>query len=202
MSATSTDDAAQRRAARRRRLQQRQTVILGGLVTVLLVVGLVALAMWTGLLPAPFSREFSAEEEETTAAVQPCPPPDAVPVELASVTANVYNGTDRPGLAGDTGNALTALGVVVNQTANWPDGSYPGTVQIVTGPAGVTAAYSVARVFPDAVVTLDSAREDESVDVVLGAGHQGMLSQEQVDQLDPAAPLVAPEGCQPVDDAA
>lgn len=81
VSATSTDDAAQRRAARRRRLQQRQTVILGGLVTVLLVVGLVALAMWTGLLPAPFSREFSAEEEETTAAVQPCPPPDAVPVE-------------------------------------------------------------------------------------------------------------------------
>lgn len=49
----------------------------------------------------------------------------------------------------------------------------------------MTAAYSVARVFPDAVVTLDSAREDESVDVVLGAGHQGMLSQEQVDQARP-----------------
>jgi type IV secretory pathway TrbD component len=193
-----TDEAAVRRAARRRRLQQRQTVVFGGLVTILLVAGLVAGAVWTGLLPAPFTREFSAEETTEQSLVTPCPPEGAVPVELSSITANVYNGTDRAGLAGATGSALGALGVVVNQEANWPAGSYDGVVQIVSGQLGVSAAYSLARLFEGATVALDSTRSDESVDVVLGQGYQSVLSPDQVAALDPAAPLVAPEGCTPV----
>lgn len=199
MTTTSTDDAAVRRATRRRRLQQRQTVIFGGLVTALLVIALIAGAIWTGLLPAPVTREFSAEEETAGQLVQPCPPEGAVPVELSSVTANVYNGTDRAGLAAATGSALGALGVVVNQEANWPAGSYDGVVQVVSGPLGVTAAYSVARLFEGAVVALDSTRNDETVDVVLGQAYQSMLSPDQVATLDPAAPLTVPEDCTPVE---
>ncbi|MPV37047.1 LytR C-terminal domain-containing protein [Georgenia subflava] len=198
MTAPSTNDVEQRRAARRRRLQQRQTVIFGGLITVLLVIGLVAAAMWSGLLPAPFTREFSSEEPTEQQIQQPCLPEGAVPLELASITANVYNGTDRSGLAAATGSALGQVGVLVNQQANWPGGSYPGVVQIVAGPIGVTAAYSLARLFPGSVVTLESTRADESVDVVLGGGYEAMLAADEIAALDPAAPLTAPEDCTPV----
>jgi hypothetical protein len=192
-----TDEAALRRAARRRRLQQRQTVVLGGLVVILLVAALIAGAMWSGLLPAPFSRDFSREEPTGQQVVQPCVPGGAVPVDLGSVTANVYNGTDTAGLAATTAEALGAAGVLINQQANWPQGSYEGVAQIVTGPLGVSAGYTVARLFPESVVTLD-ARTDESVDVVLGSGYTKMLSADEIAALDPAAPLTSPEGCQPV----
>lgn len=191
------DDAALRRATRRRRLQQRQTVIFGGLITILLVAALLAGAVWSGLLPAPFTREFSREDDAAGQVVQPCLPDGATAVPLGSITANVYNGTDTAGLAATTGQALGAAGVLVNQQANWPQGTYEGAVQIVTGPLGVTAGYSLARLFPDAVVTLDG-RSDESVDVVLGSGYTKMLSADEIAALDPEAALTSPEDCTPV----
>ena len=198
MTATATDEAARQQALRRRRLQQRQTVIFGALITVLLVVGLVAGLMWAGAVPAPFTRAFSSASPTEQQIVTPCPPEGATPVAFSEVLANVYNGTDRGGLAGETGQALGQLGVVVNQQANWPQGAYAGAVQIVVGPLGVTAGYSVARIFPGAVVSLDSTRGDESVDVVLGEKYDKMLTPDQIAALDPSAPLEAPAGCTPV----
>jgi len=191
------DDAAVRRVARRRRLQQRQTVIFGGLITILLVAALIAGAIWSGLLPAPFTRDFSREASTEAPVVQPCVPDGATAVPLGSITANVYNGTDTAGLAATTGEVLGGSGVLINQQANWPQGEYTGVVQIVTGPLGVTAGYSLARLFPEAVVTLDG-RSDESVDVVLGSGYTKMLSADEIAALDPEAALTSPEGCTPV----
>jgi hypothetical protein len=191
------DDAARRRAARRRRLQQRQTVIFGGLITILLVAALIAGAIWAGLLPAPFTRDFSREESTEDQVVQPCLPDGATAVPLGSITANVYNGTDTAGLAATTGEVLGGAGVLINQQANWPHGEYAGVVQIVTGPLGVTAGYSLARLFPEAVVTLDG-RSDESVDVVLGSGYTKMLSADEIAALDPEGALTSPDGCTPV----
>ncbi|MFH5820962.1 LytR C-terminal domain-containing protein [Georgenia sp. AZ-5] len=202
MTATAPDDTDRLRAARRRHLQQRQTVIIGGLVTVLLVVGVIAGAMWAGLLPAPFTREFSSPEPTEEAIVTPCVPEGTAPPAFTEITANVYNGTDRPGLAGDTAEGLGQAGVVVNQQANWPQGEYSGAVQIIVGPKAVAAGYSVARAFPGAVVSLDENRDDETVDVVLGATYESMLPPEEIAALDPAAPLVSAEGCTPVEQPA
>ncbi|KAE8762479.1 LytR C-terminal domain-containing protein [Georgenia thermotolerans] len=199
MTPTATDETARQQALRRRRLQQRQTVIFGALITVLLVVGLVAGLMWAGAVPAPFKRSFSSASPTEQQIVTPCPPEGATPVAFSEVLANVFNGTDRGGLAGETGQALGQLGVVVNQQANWPQGAYTGAVQIVVGPLGVTAGYSLARIFPGAVVSLDSSRGDESVDVVLGEKYDKMLAPDQIAALDPAAPLEAPAGCTPVE---
>ncbi|MFC7404397.1 LytR C-terminal domain-containing protein [Georgenia alba] len=191
--------AREARAARRRRLQQRQTVIFGGLVTILLVLALIAGAMWSGLLPSPFARDFSREEPSEEPVVQPCPPEDATPLDLGSITAVVYNGTDRNGLAGETGEALSRAGVLVNDAANWPEGAFEGAVQIITGPQGVTAAYSLARLFPGSVVSLADGRENEAVDVVLGAEYEAMLTPDEIAALDPEEPLAGPEDCRPVE---
>lgn len=198
MTETATQDAERRRQARRRRLQQRQTVVFGGLITALLLIGLIALAMWSGILPAPFSRDFSRPDPSATEATVPCVPDGATPVTFGEITANVYNGTDRAGLAGETAGQLVQLGVVVNQEANWPE-TYEESVEIRVGPLGITAGYSLARLFPAASVTLESTRTDEAVDVVLGTAYTAMISPDEVAALDPAQPLVSAEGCTPVE---
>ncbi|MDD9207536.1 LytR C-terminal domain-containing protein [Georgenia sp. 10Sc9-8] len=195
---TTPEERAYERAERRRRVQQRQTVIFGGLIAVLLVAALVSAAVWTGMLPTPLDRGFSAPEEETEEIVQVCPPPGSTPVPLSEITANVLNGTDRSGLAGATASDLVSLGVVVNREANFSDG-YPGAVQLIAGPIGVVPAYTLARLFPGSEVILDEGRTSQAVDVVLGSEFSGMLSAEEAEALDPEAELEAPEDCTEVD---
>lgn len=200
---TSAADAARRRAARRRRLQQRQTVIFGVLITALIAVALLASAMWTGVLPSPVSRPFSTPAPTEQAAVEfaPCPPPDALPVPFGEITANVYNGTTRGGLAATTATQLTQVGVVVASQANYPGGNYSGVAQVVASPAGLVSAYTVAALIPDAVVTLEPDRADSTVDLVLGDAFESVLTPEAV-AFDAAMPLEAPAGCTPVDPVA
>ncbi|MEE6273955.1 LytR C-terminal domain-containing protein [Georgenia sp. MJ206] len=199
MTQASAADAARRRAERRRRLQQRQTVIFGVLITMLLAVALVAGAMWSGVLPSPVARPFSTPAPtEEAQAFSPCPPPDALPVPFGEITANVYNGTTRGGLAATTASQLSQFGVVISSEANNPGGRYSGTAQIVTGPIGITSAYTVAALIPDAVVALESDRTDQTVDVVLGDAFESVLTPETA-AVDPTMPLEAPAGCTPVD---
>ncbi|MGC5615360.1 LytR C-terminal domain-containing protein [Georgenia sp. Z1491] len=190
---------------RRRAIQQRQTTVIGGLVAVLLLVALVAAAIWAQILPSPFDREFSADPESATdgggtgEASQPCPPPGATARPLDEITANVFNATERGGLAGTTAQELAAAGIVVNQQGNWAGSPITGAVRIIAGAPGVVPAYSVARVFPSAEVTMDD-RTDESVDIVLGEAYDSLLPPEEMTALDPTEPLVAPEECVPVEE--
>lgn len=192
-------------ARRRRAIQQRQTTIIGGLVAVLLLVALVAAAIYAQILPAPFERDFSSDPESASGGTvpaadsPPCPPADAQPRPFDEITANVFNATDRAGLAGTTSQELVAAGVVVNQQGNWGGGTYEGAVRVVAGANGVVPAYSIARMFPSAEVAMDD-RTDESVDLILGAAFDAPLTPEEIAALDPAAPLVAPEGCVPVEE--
>lgn len=191
-------------ARRRRAIQQRQTIVIGGLVAALLLVALVAAAIYAQILPAPFDREFSADPESDSAGApaadaQPCPPEGAEPRALDEITTNVFNATERAGLASTTAQELVAAGVVVNQQGNWGGGTYEGAVRIVAGSSGVVPAYSVARVFPSAQVTMDD-RTDESVDIILGDAFDAPLPPEEIGALDPSAPIAAPEECVPVEE--
>lgn len=190
--------ARQARARRRRRLQQRQTAIFGGLVALLLLMILVAAAVFTGLLPSPYARDFSREDEDPES-VTPCVPAGTTAEELGSITTNVFNATDRTGLAATTGENLSRQGVLVNTEANWPQGQMEGAVQIMTGARGITAAYTLQRLFPAAEVTFEPGREDATVDVVLGTGFDSMLSDAEISELDPEEPLSSPAECTPVD---
>ncbi|MGC5628155.1 LytR C-terminal domain-containing protein [Georgenia sp. Z1344] len=191
---------------RQRAIRQRQTTVIGGLVAVLLLIALVAAAIWAQILPSPFDREFSADPESgsdgtgTSESAQVCPPPGSTPRPLDEITANVFNATDRGGLAGTTAQQLTATGIVVNQQGNWAGSPLTGAVRIIAGAPGVVPAYSVARLFPSAEVTMDD-RTDESIDIVLGEAYDAMLPPEEVSALDQSQPLAAPEDCQPIEEA-
>ena len=187
------------RQLRRRHMHERQAVIFGVLLAALALAGLGAAAMFTGSLNLPvFARDFQAVATPTAAQdPYPCPPAGALPVAYDQITVKVFNATNRVGLAGATGAALSERRFVVAATEN-AAASYDGTARIIFGVPGVAQAYTLAAHIDGAVLVLDP-RTDASLDLALGAEFAELKPIDTVG-LDPAVPLVAPPGCTPFDE--
>lgn len=189
------------RAEYRHRLQHRQTTVIGGTLAVMAVLMIVGLAIWTGMLPAPYDPDFSTPVPKSATAAEPCPPQDAVTGDLTQVPVNIYNGTDISGLAGNVRDSLQNAGITVANTADWPKGEYDGDVMLAAGADGVTSAYSMALVFSAAttvVVQIDPTvgAGDTTVSIVLGSDYnQSLLSPDDIKALPQGAAITAPVGC-------
>ena len=181
-------------------MHERQAVIFGVLLAALALAGLGAAAVFTGSLNLPvFAREFAAEPSPTaTQDPYPCPPAGALPVAYGQISVKVFNATSRVGLAGATAASLAELGFVIVTKEN-ALATYDGKARIIFGTAGVAQAYTLAAHVDGAVLVLD-ARTDATVDLALGAEFAELNPIDKV-VLDPAVPLVAPEGCTPFDQA-
>jgi hypothetical protein len=84
------------------------------------------------------------------------------------VTINVYNATDRAGLAASVAKSLRALGFTVAKVANDPTGkSMAGIGEVRHGPTAAAGATLVAARLSGAKVVRDD-RTDDTVDLVLG----------------------------------
>lgn len=194
-----TDEAARRKGLRRRHLLQRQTIIFGSLIVILAALAFAALGVFLNILPAPFDPDFTNDNvEENLGPVVPCPVDGAVPVAWDAITANVYNGTTRGGLAASTAQALRGSGVVTATEGNYPGGSYEGAVLISTGIDGISSAYSIAPLFPAYEILFDGTNTDGVIDVVVGREFESIAP--EAAQLDPGAPLVGLENCTPTGD--
>lgn len=180
------------REDRRRETDQRRKV-LGGVAAFLLVLALLAALTWTGVLPSPFTRDFSREATGTAAVEVACPPGGASPVPLTEISAHVLNGSGIEGQATRTAEGLTALGVTVTGTANW-DGHSDLATLIITGEEGLVHAYTLRTVLPEAVVTSDG-RSGQEVDVVLGEDSPLPLTPEAAPQLPQGEAFHAPADC-------
>lgn len=196
MSADRTPNAARQR--RRRHTRERQAVVFGVLLGGLAVAALGAAAVYTGSLDVPFlSRGFSSPEPTGLAAEDsPCPPEGATPVPYGQVSVNVFNGTNRIGLAGATADALASRGFTIASQANASTQGYSGhagTALIQFGSAGVAAAYTLAGQFDSPKLVLDD-REDASVDLVVGSGYSTLVAAADV-QLVADEPFAVPAGC-------
>ena len=85
-----------------------------------------------------------------------------------AVTINVYNGTDRAGLAGSVAKSLQTQGFKVATVANDPTGkSMAGIGEVRHGTTGAAGASLMASRLTGARVVRDE-RTDETVDLVLG----------------------------------
>lgn len=195
MSSIDARRAHEARESRRRHLQQRQTVIFGSLIAGLLVIGLAAGAIWVGILPAPVNIPIQTPEPEEAAPAAPCPPPDALPVPMDEIAADVLNGTNRAGLAAGTAASLAERGVVIGDEGNSPV-RFDGIVRIVSGPSAVANAYTVAAHFPEALIELDGRTED-TLTITVGGEFDGLLPVESV-ALEDEVPLDPLPGCEPV----
>jgi len=90
------------------------------------------------------------------------------PLAPRGVTVNVYNSTDRTGLAAKAGNALRRQGFQVATVDNDPLAkSILSIGEIRHGPSGLEGAILAAKRLPGARIVQDD-RMDASVDIILG----------------------------------
>ncbi|QAY71767.1 LytR family transcriptional regulator [Xylanimonas protaetiae] len=184
--------------ARRRREHERQAVVYGVLVAVLAVVGLGALAIFTGAVDAPFARGFTPSDPEDPF-TPPCLPavegqPDgALPLAYGDVHVNILNATGPDGVAGIAAANRTVLfqrGFAINSVGNHTPMLNHSELRF--GEQGIVAAYTLALQFPRMRLVMD-AREDATVDLLVGLNFDRPLDQDAVS----TGPLTNMDGCKP-----
>ncbi|VXC36004.1 LytR cell envelope-related transcriptional attenuator [Arthrobacter sp. 9AX] len=152
--------------------------VLHGVVLVLLI-GLIAAAIITALAIINGRLKIpSAEPAEKT--VSTCPAGTFDYTANDKINLNVYNSTNRPGLARSVADEFLGRKFVVGAVANIEAG-YRGVAAVVSGPAGQSAAFSVQRNLPGSDYFQDG-RTDGSVDVILAQDYKALAAPELIDQ--------------------
>jgi hypothetical protein len=145
--------ASPARRARRRR----------AFITLAVVALMLFFAFW-------YAYSYYREGPRPAAAATPTCTTTTQPVlKPASVTVNVYNSTDRNGLAAKTAAEVAKRGFKVKAVANDPlDKGVTGTAEVRYGKAGKAHAKLVLALVKGAKAVQDD-RKDVSVDLVLGS---------------------------------
>ncbi|HYN30860.1 MAG TPA: LytR C-terminal domain-containing protein [Dermatophilaceae bacterium] len=141
-------------------------------MTLLVVALALFLAFWYA-----FSYYRASNEERAAEAARPtCLPYDPKALVPAKVTVNVYNSTDRTGLAASTAKALERQGFVVDAIANDPlDRTVTAPAEVRHGPPGAKQAALVARTVGKGVTVRRDGRKDASVDLVVGTAFRALV---------------------------
>ncbi|WP_203994309.1 LytR C-terminal domain-containing protein [Micromonospora lutea] len=118
------------------------------------------------------------------------------------VKINVYNATERRGLAANVGDDFRNRDFQVQKEANQKK-QIDDVAVLRYGPKGVGSAHLLRAYFlGDAELEYDPKREDDIVDVVLGSNFQQLATITEVNQSlgDLGAPVAPPGSCpMPVD---
>ena len=157
------------------RLRRRilHVVVLVMLVGMLVAAIVVAFAIMNGQIKLP-----TAERSKAAVSVCPAATYDYTPPE--KVTVNIFNSTNRPGLARSVADQLAARKFIVGAVANTTS-SYRGVALVVSGAAGQSAALSVQRNVPGSDYVQDG-RTDPSVDLIITGDFKELAKPELVDQ--------------------
>lgn len=183
--------------------RRRQSPVVG---IVLVIVGMVVLfaagyglsrIIQGGSSSDSSSSSSSASASGETTAPEPCVTvtvtPGAALPSAAQVTTNVYNATDRTGLAAATAEELGVRGFIIGKIDNDPlSKTITGVAEIRHGPSGESAAQLMAFYLPGALLVNDG-RKDATIDTVLGAAYTEVAAQSAVDAAL-ASPSPSPSG--------
>lgn len=144
----------------RRRRRQRAAITLT-LVTALLLATFVYAAFFIqGWVSTTAPKTLASAACHTATSAQPVTP--------SLVTINVYNATNRDGLAASVAKSLQQQGFKIATIGNDPLGmSIQGVGEIRSGQAGAAGASLAATRLSGATIVLDG-RTDATVDLVLG----------------------------------
>lgn len=105
----------------------------------------------------------------------------------SQVTTNVYNSTERAGLAASTAEELQTRGFIIGTIDNDPLARVVSApAEIRHGPSGLPSAKLMAYYIPGALL-VDDGRTDATIDTVLGQAFTAVAPQSEVD-----AALLAP----------
>lgn len=145
-----------------KRRRQRRTAI-----TLVLTLLLLFSAFWWAWSYIRGGEPSASDSPTGTPTVGACADPKAV-------TINVYNATDRAGLARTAADSLQAAGFTVGRVANDPENKdLPGNVEVRYGPDGEGYAVTFSESYGQRVSLARGDREGTSLDVVLGDSFTG-----------------------------
>lgn len=188
------------RTERRRREHERQAVVFGLLIAFLAVIGLAAVAVYTGAVNAPIGQT-AASPSAAAAPESPVPclpamkgqPDGALPVPYADVRLRVFNGSGSTGLAAAHAEVLNDRGFDIITTGNLTY-QVPES-ELRFGVKGIRAAYTVAAQYPEIRMVLDD-RAGKAVDLAVGVDWDRPMAEEEV-PLSADEPLKNRPGCVP-----
>ena len=183
------DDAYVPFRNRKRRRRRAVGAVIGGL----LVVGVGAYGL-VSLVTAPEQNAAAAGCKEGSAQALTARDQSKNPAGagVPQFTLNVYNSTDRKGLAARTAAELKARGFAIGQVTNDPlKSKLNGAAQVRGAGASTIELREVAAEVQGAQIQTDS-RNDPSVDLVLGTGFDTLASVSQVNAALHAAGLATP----------
>ena len=159
-------------------------------VLVLLGVGAAAFGAW---------RWWQQREEPApspSAASTPCRTPSPTsPQQLpkpSQVTVAVANGTDRPGLALDTADALASRGFVVGDIGNSTKPIRDGVALVRYTDRNLAAAITVASYMPGSELAQVRRTPDSKVAVWLGPEFDGVVPTADADPKSVSLPTAKP----------
>jgi hypothetical protein len=146
--------------------RRRQTYTFLGLFGFVLLVGLIALGNWL---------QWWTLGGQAQAASVICPVQTVTDPTLTKV--NVYNGTQRSGLATSVARELQKREFhVSNVGTERPAKPIPAIGMIRYGTPGAQAAHTIALEFPGKVLLVKDARDSRTVDLVIGEKYKGMVT--------------------------
>ncbi|MFK0002931.1 LytR C-terminal domain-containing protein [Paenarthrobacter sp. NPDC090522] len=169
--ATFAEDAEVPRSRFGRRLFHGIVLVL--LIGVIAAGAVGAWAVMNGVIKVP-----TAVASKAPSSLCPSTTFDYIPDE--TVNLNVFNATSRGGLARTVADQFTSRGYKVASVDN-SDTAYSGVGVVISGVKGQAAAFNIQRNLAGTDYYQDN-REDESVDVVLTPGYQGLVDAQLVDQ--------------------
>jgi hypothetical protein len=138
-------------------------------VTLSIAVLLLFFAFWYAL---SYYRASTDPERTASPACQTA----IAAVRAKDVTINVYNATNRTGLAATTAKKLRDEGIRVATVANDPlNKTIRGTAEVRHGKSGLAAAKAVLPLVPGAKRVQDG-RADGTVDIVLGDAFKALAA--------------------------
>ncbi|HWG25532.1 LytR C-terminal domain-containing protein [Actinospica sp.] len=201
------DDAYVPFRNRTKRRRKTLALVLGGL----LILGVGAYGL-VNLVTAPEQNTADASCKAGSAhalgadaqlpAVAAAPAAAGSATGAAKFTLNVYNSTQRHGLAAHTATELKQRGFVIGQVTNDPlKANLAIAAQVRGGKSQAAEERQVAAEVPGAQIQTDS-RNDPSVDLVLGTGFTSLASTQQVTSALQAAAVAEASASAAADDAA
>lgn len=150
----------------RRHRQRRAFITIGTLLLGLFF------AFWYGLSYYEADRRAQAARPPTPT----CSPYDPDVFLPGDIVLNVYNATNRTGLAGRTAKAFEDRGFVVDEVANDPsDRKRPAVAEVRYGDEGRPRALVVLEVMPEGTKPVKDKRTTTTVDIALGTDFKTLL---------------------------
>ncbi|KRF26411.1 MULTISPECIES: LytR C-terminal domain-containing protein [unclassified Phycicoccus] len=144
-------------SSRARRARRRRALITLGVVALMLF-----FAFW-------YAYSYYQDSNKAKAAPAPTCTATSTVKTPAQVTVNVYNATERTGLAAKTAADVRKRGFKISTVSNDPlQRDVKGAAEVRYGPTGASSSKLVLALVKGAKAVKDS-RTDSSVDLVLGA---------------------------------